>query len=324
MGLLKDRLSSTQSSLVKNSSWGLLSNILQTLFVSLFFIVVARKYSAVEFAEFLISTTVYQLVAAFSSMGLGQWFIREYSKEDNKVIFTTKFLKTQIGLGLAFYLVNVALAYMIYPDGQIRLLCIILGTNIIFDNFINALKSLNIAEFRQKQTANVLVIDGFLKLMVGCLLFITPFSSVILATLMIVVRILSLALFINLGSARSISAKMIWRQSIFFADFKKLILKNWQFIIIGSISIIYWRISNIIISKTLSITNVADYEIAFRIFSILQILPVIASATIFPQFIKYVNEKNFVSGTLEKIVIPKAYVDEIFISLYRKGFSETT
>src|ERR1700743_1374876 len=120
-----------KSSLVKHSAWGIISNILQVLLVSVFFAIIARKYSPNEFAEFLISTTVYQLVAAFSSMGLGQWFIRRYIAETDKIAFTSKFLKTQIGLGLLFYFVNIALAFLIYPDGQIRLLCIILGTNII-------------------------------------------------------------------------------------------------------------------------------------------------------------------------------------------------
>ena len=52
-----------QSSLFKNSAWGVFSNVLQVALVSLFFAILARKYVATEFAEFLISTTVYQLVA---------------------------------------------------------------------------------------------------------------------------------------------------------------------------------------------------------------------------------------------------------------------
>ncbi len=285
------------STLVKNSAWGVISNILQILFVCVFFAIVARKYSANDFAQFLISTTVYQVIAAFSSMGLGQWFIRQYLLEADKIALTSKFLKTQIGLGLLFYLVNIVLAYILYPDGQIRILCLILGTNIIFDNFINAIRSLNIAEYRQNKTAPILVIDGFLKLIVGCLLFINPFSSVILAILMIVARILTLGLFIKLGSANSITLKLLWNAKISLADLKVLILKNWQFMVIGSISIIYWRLGNLIISKVLNLRNVAEYEIAFRVFSLLLIVPVIASSTIYPRFIKFFNENKIIDLT---------------------------
>ncbi|WP_448701368.1 oligosaccharide flippase family protein [Mucilaginibacter sp. AW1-3] len=281
------------SSLIQNSVWGIAANVLQILFVCLFFAIVARKYSPNEFGSFLISTTVYQIVAAFSSMGLGQWFIRQYVLEDDKVGFISKFFKTQIGLGILFYFVNILLAYLIYPDPHIRLLCIILGTNIIFDNLINAIRTLNIAEGLQKKTAVILVIDGFFKLLVGCLLFIHPFSAAILSVWMIAVRILTLGLFIKLGSSNSITLKLLWLAKISYDDLKILIIKNWQFIVIGSISIVYWKIGNIIISKMLTLANVADYEIAFRIFSILQILPVIASATIYPQFIKYFNERDY-------------------------------
>ncbi|EHQ28707.1 polysaccharide biosynthesis protein [Mucilaginibacter paludis DSM 18603] len=281
-----------QSSLIRNSAWGIIANVLQLAFVFVFFAIVARRYNTGDFARFLISNTVYQLVAAFSSMGLGQWFIRQYATEDDKLAFTGKFLKTQIGLGALFYLVNTVAAFLIYPDGQIRILCIVLGTNIVFDNLINAIKSLNIAENEQRKTASILVIDGFLKLLVGCLLFIYPFTVVVLAVLMIVVRLFTLSLFIKLGSSSRINLKLLWFAEISLGDIKLLIIKNWQFIVIGSISIIYWKIGNIIISKLLTLHHVADYEIAFRIFSVLQIMPVVASATIYPRFITYFNNND--------------------------------
>lgn len=281
-----------QSSLIQNSAWGIIANALQLAFVFVFFAIVARKYHTGDFARFLISNTVYQLVAAFSSLGLGQWFIRQYAAEDDKLAFTGKFLKTQIGLGSLFYLVNTVAAFLIYPDGQIRILCIVLGTNIIFDNLINAIKSLNIAENEQRKTASILVIDGFLKLLVGCLLFIHPFTVVVLAVMMIVVRIFTLSLFIKLGSSSRINLELLWRSKISLGDLKLLVVKNWQFIVIGSISIIYWKIGNIIISKLLTLNHVADYEIAFRIFSVLQIMPVVVSATIYPRFIRYFNEND--------------------------------
>lgn len=282
-----------KSALVKNSAWGIGANILQTIFVSSFFIIVARNYPPSEFAQFLIATTVYQLMAAFSSMGLGQWFIRQYESEADKVSFTSRFLKIQVGLGLFFYLVSIGFAWAVYPEAHIRLLCIVLGTNIIFDNFINAIKSLNIAEFRQQKTAVILVIDGFLKLLVGCLLFLSPFSSLVLSALMIVVRILTLSLFIKVGSSNSINFNLLWKAYISLADIKAIVLENWQFIVISSISIIYWRIGNIIISKLLTLADVANYEIASAIFSIVSILPVIVSVTVYPQFIRYFKEENY-------------------------------
>ena len=306
----KQRFSFLKSSLVKNGSWGIASNILQMVMICVFFAIVARKYPPAEFARFLISNTVYQIIAAFSSMGLGQWFIRQYLIEDNKLALTGKFLKTQIGLGLVFYVVNLIAAYLIYSDLQIRLLCIILGTNIVFDNLINAIRSLNVAENEQRKTALILVIDGLLKLLVGCLLFVHPFSVIVLSALMIAVRVLTLSFFIKVGSSNSITPKLLWTARVSIDDLKQLIVKNWQFIVIGSISIIYWKIANIIISKTLSLSNVADYEIAFRIFSVILILPIVATTTIYPQFIKSYNASDV--NNLKKLYKNVSYLYSVF------------
>jgi O-antigen/teichoic acid export membrane protein len=282
-----------KSSTILNSFWGVLSSAFQILFVSIFFAILARKYNPDIFAHFLIASTVYQLIAAFSTMGLSQWFVREFINVNDKEAFTAKFLKIQLGLGLAFYLVNILFALALYPEGEIRLLCIVLGTNIIFDNFINGIKCLNIAESQQKKTAVILLVDGFLKLVVGCLLFIFPLSILIISILMIVVRIITLSLFIQIGSSNRLNIRLVYESKVLFNDFKRVIIKNWQFVIIGSIAIVYWKIGNIIISKVLSLSEVADYELSFRIFSIFQIIPVVASSTVFPKFVQCIKEKNY-------------------------------
>jgi O-antigen/teichoic acid export membrane protein len=283
---------SLKSSLVKNSLWGVVANVLQTVFLSLFFVIMARKFVSADFAHFLIASTIYQIMVAFSSMGLGQWFIREFDQAINKADFFGKFLKIQTGLGVLFYALNIGIAFILYPNGQIRWLSIILGSNIIFDNVIYAIKNLNIAEFKQKKTFIVLIIDGFLRLLLGCLLFIYPFSILTLSVFLIILRFLTLNLFIKVGSSNNMGLKIVWQSKVVWDDLKKQILLNWQFVVIGSVSIIYWRIANIIISKMLTLQDVANYEISFRIFSILMILPTIISATIYSQFVKYYNSGN--------------------------------
>lgn len=283
------------SELVKNSFFGIAANFVQTVSASLLFIILARKYTTTVFAEFLLAMTLYQLVVAFSAMGLGQWFIRQYADEPEKLTLTGRFLKTQIGFGLFFYFLNIVFALFLYPDGQIRILSVILGTNIIFDNIIFAIRNLNIAENKQKKTAAILAIDGVVKLLVGSLLFIYPFSIISLSVFLIFVRFFTVNLFINIGVSKDVSFRLLWGTKISIVDVKELVAKNWRFVVIGSISVIYWRLAHIIISKMLSMQDVANYEIAFRIFSVMLMLPIIASATIFPKFVKSFNENDYQS-----------------------------
>jgi O-antigen/teichoic acid export membrane protein len=73
-------------SIFKNSAWGIFSNIFQNKLFSVFFIVVARKYSTDDFANYILANTLYSFVVAFSSLGLGQWFIRELITTNSKQI----------------------------------------------------------------------------------------------------------------------------------------------------------------------------------------------------------------------------------------------
>lgn len=279
-------LSLSRSALFKNSSWGIVSQGFQTLFTSLFFIVIARQYSTATFADYVVASSVYQLVAAFSGMGLGQWFVREVTQAADRSSFVNRFVKMQVCFGVAFYVGNIVLAYLFYSNAFVRLLIIVFGANIVFDNIINAIRSLNVADFEQKKTFIILTLEAFLKLLVACLLFVYPLSVVTLSAILLGVRFITLNLFLRYGSANQVNLTSLWQSRINRRDVGALLLANWPFIVIGGVSIINWRIAAIIIAKVLTAADVATYEISFKLFSIAQILPVIISTTVFPLLVK--------------------------------------
>jgi O-antigen/teichoic acid export membrane protein len=275
-----------KNSLVKNSSWGVLSQFSQTIFLSLFFVILARKYPTDIFAKYIIAWALYQLVTAFSTMGLSQWFIREFISAENKDELTSKFLKMQAYFGCAFYVINIILAYLIYNDQVTRMLILVLGSNVVFDNLINAIKCLNIAMLEQKKTFIILTIETVLKFVAACVLFIYPFSIITLSILILAIRFLTLNLFLTLGTPGAISIRSLIKFKVYYADIKRLVILNWAFIIIGGVSIINWRLANIVISKMLTSFDVANYEISFKVFSIAQTLPVVISTSVFPLLVK--------------------------------------
>lgn len=281
------------SGMLSNSFWGLLSTLFQTLFLSAFFIILSHHYLVADFANFIVANTVYQLIVGFSSMGLGHWFIREYGHETNdRETLVYRFVKVQTYLGLLFYVINVGLAYIIYPDHQVRMLAIVLGTNIVFDNVLYALKNLNIAQFQQRKTAVILAVDGFLRLAVSCILFFYPLSLIYLSVLLVVIRLLTVNIFIQIGADGSIGLRRLLGFKVTPADFKKNVLMNWKFLLIVGSAIIFWRSATIIISKFLSPADVANYEIAFKIFSIFTMLSIVASSTVYPNFVKFMAANN--------------------------------
>src|ERR1700754_4933604 len=92
----------SKNTLFKNSSWGIISQISQMLFLTLFFVILARKYPTEIFAKYIVANAIYQLVTAFSTMGLSQWFIREFIDTVDKDALISKFIKMQIYFGIAF------------------------------------------------------------------------------------------------------------------------------------------------------------------------------------------------------------------------------
>jgi len=311
-----------QSALLKNSFWGVAATFLQTLLASLFFVVLARKFPTTDFAKFLIANTIYQIIVAFSSMSLGQWYIREFSVAADTVDLSRKFLKIQLWLGFIFYFVSFGVCLALYSDKQIIILSFLLGTNIIFDNVIYAIKCMNIAESNQKKSFNILIIDGLLKLLVGCSLFLYPFSMVNICVFLVAMRFLSLNLFIRIGSSNSITTKEIWYAKISYEDIKQFVFKNWKFIIIGGVSIVYWRLSNILISKFLTLAAVANYEIAFKIFSLFQALPFVASASVYPLFNQLVKAGDMIGlRALYKKIYYLYYTFSIFSYAFIYAFA---
>lgn len=292
--LIQHTLHLFKSRVFKNSFWGIAANGLQTILLSLFFVIIARKYTTGEFAFFLIANTIYQFLAGFSTLGLGQWFTREVVNAPNRKELVSRFLKIQLYSGIFFYACNMVVAFLLYNDQLLQYLIVLLGVNIIFDNIIYAIKALNIAEFNQNKTFIILIIDSILRFVIGCLLFIFPFSIITLSLLLIGVRFITLNFFLGFGSSKTVGLRYLWNFPISWREIKQIVFANWPFIIIGSVAIAYWRISNIIISKTLSLADVANFEISFKVFAIAQVLPLIVSMTVFPTLVQL-----FAAGNLQ-------------------------
>ncbi|MBN8718033.1 MAG: oligosaccharide flippase family protein [Sediminibacterium magnilacihabitans] len=274
---------------MRNSFWGLASTISQALLTSLFYVMLARKYSITDFSYFLITISIYQFLTTISNLGLGQWFTREIVSTGNGEKITGKFLKLQLYCGAGFYLVNILIAFALYDNYEIRLLAVLTGINIVFDNLIYVIKCLNIAGAVQHITFKIIIADSVLKFVMILLFFFFPISIIALSSGLICIRFLTLNLFLKFGSSRRLDVQSLLANKISLKEVARIVLANWPFLVIGSASVVYWRIGNIIISKMLPLFDLAIYEISFRIFSLFQIVPIIVSTSLFPHLIALYN-----------------------------------
>lgn len=288
--ILKNTLAFRNSPLFKNSFWGILSSVIQNVFLTLFFVILARKLSTDDFGGYLISNALYMLLAAFSTLGLSQWFIRELDNAADEKALISSFFKVQLLFGCAFYLLNALTAFLLYRDADIRIYSALFGLNIIFDNIIYAIKALNIAKQAQKITFKILIIEAVLLFAVACTLYVFQVSVLFLIAAQIVIRLFTLNLFLRWGTSRRVTAAGILRYKVAFRDIRSLVLKNWVFVIIGSVSLVYWRSANIVVSKFLSLADVAVYAITYKVFAVFIIFPLIVSNSVFPAIVRLYNQ----------------------------------
>ncbi len=305
LSLLQNIRNKLGSKLLQNSAWGVVSNVLQNILLSVFFIVIAREYSKSDFANYVIANTIYSFVVGFSTLGLGHWFIRELINTENRRELIDKFFKIQLYAGIVFYIINIILSYTLYESQLVRSLSLIIGINIIFDNIIYVVKYINIAQLEQKKSFVILTVEALLKFLIALAIFVWPIDIIYLSFFLILLRLITLNLFIRFGSSNEISLRKILTVKVDFGEVKKIVGANWSFIIIGSISVIYWRIGNILVSKILTLDDVAMYEISYKLLSIGYILPVIVSSSIYPMLLNaYKEGMAKMQGLYQKAFIP--------------------
>lgn len=284
----------TNGKIISNSSWGISSSIIQNILYSGFFIIVARKYEVTEFSSYIISNNIYGLMLSFSAMGLGQWFIRSLMKDneiENKLTIS-KFFKMQLILGVLFYIINFTISTFLYRNETIVILSAILGINIIFDNLIYVIKHINIKNFEQKKTFAINISDAILKFSLAIIILVIKIPLIVMALSVIIIRFISLNMFIKYGTSNTINIKQIIKQNISYFEIKELIIKNYSFVIIGSISVLFWSMGGIIVSLFYTMNDVSNYEISYKLFSMAEIIPVIVSGSIFPMLLKLDKESH--------------------------------
>ena len=284
------RLNKDFFDLYKNVGWGVLSSLLQNVLYSIFFIIIARQYNTEDFSYYIISNNLYGFVLSFSSLGLGQWFLREIQQTDNKNRIHEIFLKLQVIIGIVFYFINLLLCYILYGNNIVLLLSIILGLNIILDNIISVFKFINIDGSSQNKTFIFLSIEATLKFLFAIVLLIDSLNIVLLCSIIVCIKIISVVLFFKYGIYCKLYLKRIFMVKMEFQEIKYLINNNISFAVIGGISVLFWSLGNIIVTKFLSINDIANYDIIFKIFGMAQIIPVIFSVTVFPKLVNAANK----------------------------------
>lgn len=223
---------------------------------------------------------------SFSSLGLSQWFIREIKQNEHDTEIISRFFKIQLLAGTVFYLINVLLSFALYSSDLVRNISLLLGINIVFDNIIYVFKTINISRYQQKRSFVLTSLEALIKLVLAAFLVYIDISIFSVIILLVIFRCFTLSLFFRFGFPDRIHVANIWNGSLGLREMGDMLKKNIYFVVIGSVSVVYWSTGSLLVSKILQFDRVADYEISFKLFSIAEIIPVMVSASVFPMLVE--------------------------------------
>ena len=276
-----------------NSTVAIVSNVLQNFLLSVFFVILARSYGPTLFAQYVVANSLYQLIAVIAPFGLLSYFVREYSQRpDDRHDLLKDFFQIEFLLSLFGFATVVAIVLGLRYETEIVVLATILGINLFFDNFIYYIKSVNVAESRQFYSALPVIIEAILKILLGVALILLHLSLVQISIFLVGFRFITL--FIALNFVRGTSALIPQRLREWVEIASKIRWKRLQnllsyakhFAVIGTISIIYWRINVLVLSKFVERSEVSYYEVGTRLFYILQMVPVTYLLSLYPYLAK--------------------------------------
>jgi len=200
--------------LVGNSFWAILSSVFQSIIFSLFFIVIARRYSSSDFSSYIIANTLYGMILSFSSLGLSQWFIREIQHHNFEGEIISRFFKIQLLAGTVFYLINVLLSFTLYSSDLIRNISLLLGINIIFDNIIYVFKTINISRYEQKRSFVLTSLEALIKLVLAAFVVYVDINIFSVIVMLVVFRGFTLYLFFRFGLSGNMDIAYYWKGSL--------------------------------------------------------------------------------------------------------------
>ena len=279
-----------KSAILKNSFWAISSSVFQNIVFAVFFIIMARVYSTQIFSSYIIANTLYGLLLSFSSLGMAQWYIRAVKNMSEHNSVNRLYFNIQLLAGVLFLFLNVLVSFLLYTDSVIHILSIILGLNIIIDNMINVFKTINIATYNQRQTFMVLTIEACMKLAIALLVYYLVPDIVVIAVLLVLLRVLTFTLFYFSGDYKKTFKGITIKNTDTYRQVITTIYENRFFLFIGSISVLFWSLGSILVSKFLDSHAVADYEIAYKLFIMAEIIPLMILSSSFPKIVEYLNK----------------------------------
>ena len=296
---------STGQTILKNSFWLFIGELINKGLLFLIIILIARFFGASGLGDFTFAISIATFFLIFADFGLSTLTIREISRNKslaNNYINNVAIIKLLLSF-ITISLIYIATLYM-GKSPEINSLIYIFGFYVIINSFNEFLKSFFRAFEKMEYEAYSKIIQGISLFIIVLYILLTKGSLVLVAFSYVISAIISLVFILILISKRLFKININYD----FSQWKSILRNSWPFALSIIFSSIYFNIDSVLISFLRNNTELGIYAVAYSIIAAFYVLPNILANAYFPKLSIYHAEKS------DKIhIILKTFVKKITI-----------
>jgi len=248
--------------------------------ISLFLITAIARYLRVEgMGEYSIIMTYLSIAAMISLLGLNDFIIREFSKkreQGREYILSVYLIGVLSSIIMTIFLICFILL-LNYP-GIIKKGTFLASFSLIPTTLIDFSASICTAYERMGLTSLIFLFGNLSKVIISVYFLKIGFGLLSLMTVVVLTQCLTLLLAIIL--AKTCVKKIDFKINLTYC--KKVFDVMPVFILISIVSILYWKIDILLLSKIKKVADVGLYSAAYKIMDICKYLPQSFAIAIFP------------------------------------------
>lgn len=318
------------SKILKNTLSLFSAQIYTKFTAAVFFIIAARTLGTEGFGSYVLVLTFISFFYILSDWGLSTLTIRDVARSHDKTKeYLAETIPVRIILAVIFYLLLIGLAFMLSYPRQIIMLIGIAGTSLFTNTILGAFNAIFSAHEKMHIPSMLGMIFSTLFVIAGGVCLYLKFGLISLMSLLVILNLANTLL------SAFLLRKVLFsiRFSLNPAAFKKLISQSSPYAMLSALSIIYFRIDTVILSKMQTIDTVGIYNAAYKIVDFLMFIPVCYMGACFPQMSRQLKlEKDklkdnyfLITKNLLFIILPIAVVCTLFAkdiisALFGKSF----
>ncbi|MGA4465078.1 oligosaccharide flippase family protein [Bacillus bombysepticus] len=277
------------SSIIKNIFYLFFSTAFTRAFNAFSIIILASYLGAKEYGAFSVAVAFSMVAGYFTDVGLSNVVLREGSKgkKDDSIVMST-YIKMRIMLLIITLLASTVIIYFLYSKGNLSKVMFLLVLPTIIGL---SMQSISVVYFqlkeKMKEIAKIRTLSAILSVFFVVLGMLCKFDLTSIAFLYgcsyVIAGIYGLYMLFTKNSL------------CFSSEFDKNLLTGVPaFIISGLLIMILPQLGPLVLEKTLSLNQLGNFSVAYRIPSALYQIPGVVAGAFYPVLFRYYNSKDLI------------------------------